>query len=112
MNGLKTVAGIGLALMLTFAPLVVLCQSVPKAVAAATDAYRPAGRTHDSASMMDHNLSREIKQAWSEGKSANLAMLFQETEENSTGRRQGKKARRFSVCQAGTREAPAEKYPL
>jgi hypothetical protein len=74
MNCLKTIAGSGLALMLTFAEPIAWGQSVSKNVDTDWSA-------HDNASLMDQNVSREIKQAWSEGKDATGAMAFQENGE-------------------------------
>jgi hypothetical protein len=91
MNCLKTIAGSGLALMLTFSAAVAWGQSIPKNVAA----FGVTGSTHDSASLTDQNLSREIKQAWSEGKNATLAMSFQENGEIAMGEGKEKQARQY-----------------
>ena len=74
MNQLKAMVGSGLLLtMLSFAPLAAWSQSEPKNVA--------DWSTQDSASVMDQNVSREIKQAWLDGKNATAAMAFQENGE-------------------------------
>jgi S-formylglutathione hydrolase FrmB len=97
MNSLKTIAGGGLALMLTFTAPVASGQSVPNNVAAsgATGAYDTDWSTHDSVSLMDQNVSREIKQAWSEGKDATGAMAFQENGEIAMGEGKEKQARQY-----------------
>jgi hypothetical protein len=69
MSRLNYIAGSGLALMLAVSAAPAWSQTVP--VTSVTD----------SASLMDQNLSREIKQAWSEGKNATAAMAFQENGE-------------------------------
>jgi hypothetical protein len=91
MNYLKTSARIGFALMLTFTAPVASGQSLPKNVAASGSAES----TRDSASLMDQNVSREIKQAWSEGKNATLAMSFQENGEIATSEGKNKEARQY-----------------
>ena len=59
--------GSGLVLMmLSFAPLAAWGQSEPKNVA--------DWSTQDTASVMDHKVSREIKQAWLDGKNATNQM--------------------------------------
>jgi hypothetical protein len=90
MNYLKSSAGIGFALMLTFTAPVASGQ-VPKNVAASSS----ADSTRDSASLMDQNVSREIKQAWSEGKNATLAMSFQENGEIAISEGKDKEARQY-----------------
>ncbi len=104
MNSLKTIAGSGLALMLTVTAPVAWGQSVSKNVGgsvAVVDASG-AGRGHDSVSLMDQNVSREIKQAWSEGKNATAAMAFQENGEIAMGEGKEKEARQY--FQAAERE--------
>jgi hypothetical protein len=83
MNSLKTLAGGGFALMLTFAAPAAWSQSVPKNIAPSgtTGAYDASWSTQGNASLMDQTVTREIRQAWSEGKDATLAMAFQENAE-------------------------------
>src|SRR5712692_1501641 len=83
MNFMKSIAGSSLALMLTFTAPVAWGQSVPQNVRgpAGVVGASGAGPGHDSASLMDQTVSREIKQAWSEGKNATGAMAFQENGE-------------------------------
>jgi len=80
MKSLNIIAGIDLALILTLTPPIAWAQSVPKdgAESGASGAYTTSWSTQNSPSLMDQNVSREIKQAWSEGKNATLAMSFQE----------------------------------
>lgn len=74
MDHLKAMVGSGLVLtVLSFAPLAAWGQSEPKNVA--------NWSTPDTASVMDQNLSRQIKQAWLEGENATAAMAFQENGE-------------------------------
>ena len=98
MNSIKTIAGSGLVLVLTFSAPIAWGQSVSKIVAASGSAEF----TRDSASLMDQNVSREIKQAWSEGKNATLAMSFQENGEIAMG--QGKEREAKEYLQAAERE--------
>jgi hypothetical protein len=91
MNAIKTIPGSGLVLMLTCSAPIAWGQSVSKIVAASGSAEF----TRDSASLMDQNVSREIKQAWSEGKNATLAMSFQENGEIAMG--QGKEGKPKSI---------------
>jgi hypothetical protein len=104
MNCLKTIAGSGLALMLTLIAPAAWCQSGPNTIAAsgATGAYHTDWSSQDSASLMDQNVSREIKQAWSEGKDATLAMAFQENAEIAMGEGKQKEAQQY--FQAAERE--------
>jgi hypothetical protein len=104
MNFLKSIAGSSVALMLTCAAPVAWGQSVPKNVGgsvAMVDASG-AGGGHDSLSLMDQNVSRQIKQAWSEGKNATAAMAFQENGEIAMGEGKEKEARQY--FQAAERE--------
>ena len=97
MNFLKSIAGSSLALTLTFTAPVVWGQSASQNVrgpAAVVD-VSGAGPGHDSASLMDQTVSREIKQAWSEGKNATAAMAFQENGEIAMGEGNEKQARQY-----------------
>jgi hypothetical protein len=91
MNSIKTIGGSGLMLVLTFGAPVAWCQSVPKNVAASGSAEP----VRDTASLMDQNVSREIKEAWSEGKNATLAMSFQENGEIAMGEGKEREARQY-----------------
>ena len=91
MNSIKTIGGSGLVLVLTFGAPVAWCQSVPKNAAASGSAES----VRDTASLMDQNVSREIKQAWSEGKNATLAMSFQENGEIAMGEGKEREARQY-----------------
>ena len=97
MNCLKTIAGSSLALLLTFSAPIAWGQSAPNNVAAsgATGSYNTAYSMNDSASQMDQNLSREIKQAWAQGKNATLAMSFQENGEIALGEGKEQQARQY-----------------
>ena len=66
--------------MLTLTKPIAWGQPVPKdgAESGASGAYTTSWSTQNSPSLMDQNVPREIKQAWSEGKNATLAMSFQE----------------------------------
>jgi hypothetical protein len=91
MNCMKTIAGSGLGLVLTFTAPGAWGQSVPENAAASGS----AGSTRDSVSRLDQNVSREIKQAWSEGKNATLAMSFQENGEIAMGEGKEREARQY-----------------
>jgi hypothetical protein len=97
MNFLKSIAGSSLALTLTFTAPVAWGQSASQNVrgpAGVVD-VSGAGPGHDSASLMDQTVSREIKQAWSEGKNATAAMAFQENGEIAMGEGNEKQARQY-----------------
>jgi hypothetical protein len=83
MNRFKTIAGSGFALILTLAAPVAWGQTVPDNAGAfaARGAYQTNWSTQENVTLMDQNLSREIRQAWSEGKDATAAMAFQENAE-------------------------------
>jgi hypothetical protein len=83
--------------MLTFTAPVAWGQSAPSnmAASATTGAYQTDWSTHDSASLMDQDVSREIKQAWSEGKNATGAMAFQENGEIAMVDGKEKEARQY-----------------
>lgn len=49
----------------------------------------------ESASAMDQNLSRDIKQAWSEGKNATAAMSFQENGEIAMSEGRDREAKQY-----------------
>ena len=104
MNSLKAIAGSGLALMLTVTAPVAWGQSVPQNVRgpAGVVGASGAGPGHDSASLMDQTVSREIKQAWSEGKNATAVMAFQENGEIAMDEGKEKEARQY--FQAAERE--------
>ena len=91
MNSIKTIAGSGLVLVLTFTAQGAWGQSVPENAAASSS----AGFKRDSVSLLDQNVSREIKQAWSEGKNATLAMSFQENGEIAMGEGKEREARQY-----------------
>jgi hypothetical protein len=83
MNCLKNLAAGGLVLMMGLsAPLAwgqtALSSSCP--CNSASD-YNKVSSANVSAAQMDEDLSRQIKQAWSEGKNATAAMAFQENGE-------------------------------
>jgi hypothetical protein len=104
MNFMKSIAGSSLALMLTFTAPVARGQSLPQNARgpAGVVGVSAAGPGHDSASVMDQNVSREIKQAWSEGKNATGAMAFQENGEIAMDEGKEKEARQY--FQAAERE--------
>jgi hypothetical protein len=104
MNCIKTIAGSALALMLTFGGAVAWGQSAPQNVTAAgaTAAYNTSWSTRDNPSLMDQNLSGEIKQAWSEGKDATGAMAFQENGEIAMSKGEDEQATQY--FQAAERE--------
>jgi hypothetical protein len=104
MNCLKTVAGSSVALLLTLSAPIAWGQIVPNNVAEppVTGSYNTAYSMNDSASQMDQNLSHEIKQAWSEGKNATLAMSFQENGEIAL--EEGKEQQARQYFQAAERE--------
>jgi hypothetical protein len=104
MNFTKSIAGSSLALMLTFTAPVAWGQSGPQYVRGPAGMVDPsgAGHGHDSASLMDQSVSREIKQAWSEGKNATGAMAFQENGEIAMDEGKEKEARQY--FQAAERE--------
>jgi len=97
MKSPKTIAGSGLALMLTLTAPIAWGQSVPKdgAESGVSGGYTTSWSTQNSPSLMDQNVSREIKQAWSEGKNATAAMAFQENGEIAMGEGNEKQARQY-----------------
>jgi hypothetical protein len=104
MKYVKTLVGSALGLMLTFGAPVAWGQSVPKDETAgrAVEAYNTSWAARDEASLMDQNLSGEIKQAWSEGKDATGAMAFQENGEIAMS--QGKEEQAKQYFQTAERE--------
>ena len=57
---------------------------------------RAAGWSNsNSVSVMDQNVSRDIKHAWSEGKNASAAMAFQEHGEIAIGEGKEKEAKQY-----------------
>jgi hypothetical protein len=95
-KSLKNIAGSGLALILTLSAPVAWGQSAPPAtVAESGGAENASWSTQDSASLMDQKVSREIQQAWSEGKNATLAMSFQENGEIEMDEGKEKEARKY-----------------
>jgi hypothetical protein len=80
--------GSGLVLtMLSFGSLAAWSQSEPKSVA--------DWSTHDTASVMDQNVSREIKQAWLDDKDATGAMAFQENGEIAMNEGKEREAKQY-----------------
>jgi hypothetical protein len=91
MNYLRASAGIGFALTLMFRAAVASDQPVSQNLGASG-----TGRSdEDSAFLMDQKLYGEIKQAWSEGKNATLAMSFQENGEIAMGEGKEKEATQY-----------------
>jgi hypothetical protein len=91
MNYLRASAGIGFALTLMFRAAVASGQPVSQNLGASG-----TGRSdEDSAFLMDQKLYGEIKQAWSEGKNATLAMSFQENGEIAMGEGKEKEATQY-----------------
>jgi hypothetical protein len=69
-----------------------------------------AATTQDSASAMDQDVSRKIRQAWSEGKDASGAAAFQENGEIALGEGKQQQARHYfeqALANLGTIEAAA-----
>jgi len=98
MNYLKTIAGSGLTLVLTLSAPLAWGQSVPTDVSpSGVAAEYQAGQTTtpESAALMDENVSRDIKQAWSTGKNATAAMAFQENGEIAMSEGKEREASRF-----------------
>jgi hypothetical protein len=97
MNCLTTVAVGSLTLMLTLAAPAAWCQPLlsSEAVSRSKGIGPAAWSKSDSVSLMDRNVSREIKQAWSEGKNATAAMAFQENGEIAIGEGKEKDARQY-----------------
>jgi hypothetical protein len=82
MNYLTTIAVGGLGLTLTLGASLSWGQPLPKAPAprGGTGEYQVVQTTScESLSLMDENVSREIKHAWFQNKNATAAMAFQET---------------------------------
>ena len=94
MNCIKAIWGSGLALMLTLTAPLAWAQSAPDNMAA-SGATAANWSTHDSASVMDQNVAREIKHAWSQGQDATLAMAFQENGEIALSEGKEKEARQY-----------------
>jgi hypothetical protein len=116
MNCLKTIAGSGLALVLILSAPLAWGQSVPKDVtpSGATGEYRAIWTaTPENASLMDQNVSRDIKQAWSEGKNATAAMAFQENGEIAMSEGKEREASRYfqaAETELGTLEPENTSY--
>ncbi len=91
MNYSKASAGIGLALTLMLSTAVASGQPVSQNL----DASGTAQSEQGSASQMDQKLYGEIKQAWSEGKNATLAMSYQENGEIAMGEGREKEAKQY-----------------
>jgi len=91
MNYLKASAGIGFALTLLFSTAIASGQPVSENLGA-SGIGRPA---QDSAFLMDQKLYGEIKQAWSKGKNATLAMSFQENGEIAMSEGKERDARQY-----------------
>jgi hypothetical protein len=83
MSRLNYIASSSLALMLAVSAAPVWSQSLP------------VTSVNQSASLMDQNLSREIKQAWSEGKNATAAMAFQENGEIALSEGRNNEAKQY-----------------
>jgi hypothetical protein len=98
MNSIKTIAGCGLVLVLMFSAPSAWGQSESKNMATSGSAVS----ARQSVSQTDQNVSREIKQAWSEGKNATLAMSFQEHGEIAMG--EGKEREATQYFQAAEQE--------
>ena len=101
MNCTKAIWGSGLALMLTLTAPLAWAQSAPDNMAA-SGATAANWSTHDSASVMDQNVAREIKHAWSQGQDATLAMAFQENGEIAMSKGRDEQATQY--FQAAERE--------
>jgi hypothetical protein len=98
MNFLKSIAGSSVALMLTVTAPVAWGQSVPQNAPGPEVVASGAGHRNESASLMDQNVSREIKQAWSEGKNATAAMAFQENGEIAMSEGKEKEGKRYFLA--------------
>jgi hypothetical protein len=83
--------------MLTLAARVACCQpALANEAMSCVKETRPAGWfTSDSASVMDHTVSCDIKQAWSERKNATAAIAFQENVEIAMGEGKEKEAKQY-----------------
>jgi tetratricopeptide (TPR) repeat protein len=71
---------------------------------------KDAAATQDSASAMDQDVSRKIRQAWSEGKDASGAAAFQENGEIALAEGKQQQARQYfeqALANLGAIEAPA-----
>lgn len=104
MKFLNTIAGSGVALVLTFTAPIAWGQSLSNNadVCGTSGASRATWPTYQNVSQMDQNLSRQIKQAWSEGKNATAAMAFQENGEIALSESKEQQARQY--FQAAERE--------
>jgi hypothetical protein len=116
MNRVKTITGSGLALVLTLSAPLVWGQSVPKEVtpSGGIGEYQAEWTTTpESVSLMDENVSRDIKQAWSEGKNATAAMAFQENGEIAMSEAKEREASRYfqaAETELGTLEPESTSY--
>jgi hypothetical protein len=102
MDVAKTIAGSGLALMIALAAPVAWGQSVPEGASHASGGYYIESVMGDSATLMDQNVSREIRQAWSENKNATAAMALQENGEIAM--QEGKETQARQYFQAAEEE--------
>jgi hypothetical protein len=113
MNCLKNIAASGLTLMLALGAPVAWAQTAPRDACRSAGAYKTMSSTTESASLMDQNLSREIKQAWSQGKNATAAMAFQENGEIALNEGREKEARYYFQAaehELGTLQADQTSY--
>jgi hypothetical protein len=96
MNCFKTVAGSGLAMVLMLSAPIAWSQSESNGLNAGSEgAYHTDWSPHENVSLMDQNLSREIRQAWFEGENATAAMAFQENGEIAMGEGKEKEAKQY-----------------
>jgi hypothetical protein len=98
MNRLINTAGVTLVLMSALNVSPAWSQTVSKdssGCGPASASYNPVSTMSEDPLVMDQNLSREIKQAWSEGKNATAAMAFQENGEIALNKGKDREARQY-----------------
>jgi Tfp pilus assembly protein PilX len=102
MYSAKSLAASGLALMLTLGAPLAWAQTAPGNGRTPDSAYQSVSLTNENVTTMDQQVSRQIRQAWSEGKDATAAMAFQENAEIAMS--DGKEKEAMQYLQAAERE--------
>ena len=97
MSRVGGIAGSGLLLMFTLGAPYAWSQTAPNNPQGRCDqaAYISSSSGVESASVMDQNLSQNIKRAWSEGKNATAAMAFQENGEIGMSEGKDREAKQY-----------------
>jgi hypothetical protein len=97
MDRARIIVGSGLLLIFALSTTYAWSQTAPNDPQGRCDkvAYASPSFGAASASVMDLNLSQNIKRAWSEGKNATAAMAFQENGEIAMSERKDREAKQY-----------------